>query len=180
MSDHIHKRHNKNVLLYHIVCPIKYRRKVLTDEVEKGLKEIQKMPSYSGLPDQEFIEFMKVHFQWEFLHKGTEGVVFKKQTGDVTVAIKVINSEQLNPHSARSSTAVKAQLLRLFKQECNVEGGDVYACSPNVMVMEYIDAPLLEDYFPEERKKEMGQGNMGTCKLCFRSPDLCKPGIVWP
>ncbi|MFH1626916.1 MAG: transposase [bacterium] len=28
------------MLLYHIVCPIKYRRKVLTNEVEKGLKEI--------------------------------------------------------------------------------------------------------------------------------------------
>ena len=27
-------------MLYHIVCPVKYRRKVFTDEVEKGLKDI--------------------------------------------------------------------------------------------------------------------------------------------
>ena len=40
MSDHAIKRHNKNLLLYHIVCPIKYRRKVLTNEVAKGLKDI--------------------------------------------------------------------------------------------------------------------------------------------
>lgn len=38
MNEHIHKRHNKNLLLYHIVCPIKYRRKVLTDASEETLK----------------------------------------------------------------------------------------------------------------------------------------------
>ena len=40
MSEHVIKRHNKNLLLYHIVCPIKYRRKVLTEDVEEGLKQI--------------------------------------------------------------------------------------------------------------------------------------------
>jgi REP element-mobilizing transposase RayT len=38
MSEHIHKRHNKTLLLYHIVCPIKYQRKVLTDASEQTLK----------------------------------------------------------------------------------------------------------------------------------------------
>jgi len=40
MSEHIHKRHNKSLLLYHIVCPSKYRRKIFIDEVEKTLKEV--------------------------------------------------------------------------------------------------------------------------------------------
>ena len=40
MSRHVIKPHNKNLLLYHIVCPIKYRRKVLTERVEQGLKEV--------------------------------------------------------------------------------------------------------------------------------------------
>ena len=39
MSEHIHKRHNKNLMLYHLVCPIKYRRKVLTEAVSTSLKE---------------------------------------------------------------------------------------------------------------------------------------------
>ncbi|HLW14384.1 MAG TPA: IS200/IS605 family transposase, partial [Aequorivita sp.] len=26
MSEHIHKSHNKSLLMYHFVCPIKYRR----------------------------------------------------------------------------------------------------------------------------------------------------------
>lgn len=37
MSEHIHKRHNKNLLLYHLVCPIKYRRSVMNEEVEQSL-----------------------------------------------------------------------------------------------------------------------------------------------
>ena len=41
MEDkHFIKSHNKNLLLYHFVCPAKYRRKVFTKEVEKTLKEI--------------------------------------------------------------------------------------------------------------------------------------------
>lgn len=42
MSDHIHKRHNKNLLLYHLVCPIKYRRSVLSEPVENSLVEVCK------------------------------------------------------------------------------------------------------------------------------------------
>ena len=37
MSEHIHRRHNKALLLYHCVFPIKYRRSVLSDKVEVSL-----------------------------------------------------------------------------------------------------------------------------------------------
>ena len=40
MSEHIKKSHNKSLLLYHLVCPIKYRRKVLSPEVSETLKMI--------------------------------------------------------------------------------------------------------------------------------------------
>ena len=40
MSKYIHKSHNVNVLLYHIVCPAKYRKAVFTKEVEKELRNI--------------------------------------------------------------------------------------------------------------------------------------------
>lgn len=36
-KDHIHKSHNKSALLYHLVCPVRYRRKAITDEVEKTI-----------------------------------------------------------------------------------------------------------------------------------------------
>ncbi len=42
MSEHIHKNHNKSLLLYHLVCPIKYRRSVLSNHVEASLIEVCK------------------------------------------------------------------------------------------------------------------------------------------
>ena len=42
MSEHIHKSHNKSLLLYHLVCPIKYRRSVLSEGVEASLIEVCK------------------------------------------------------------------------------------------------------------------------------------------
>ena len=40
MSDYIHKHHKVSVLLYHIVCPAKYRRVVFDDAVDQDLKAI--------------------------------------------------------------------------------------------------------------------------------------------
>jgi putative transposase len=40
VSRFIHKSHNVSVLLYHIVCPAKYRRIVFSPEVGIKLKEV--------------------------------------------------------------------------------------------------------------------------------------------
>ena len=40
MSEFIHKHHNVSVLLYHIVCPAKYRRSVFSAAVDQKLKEV--------------------------------------------------------------------------------------------------------------------------------------------
>jgi len=40
VSIYLHKSHNVSVILYHIVCPAKYRRVVFSDEVDNELKEI--------------------------------------------------------------------------------------------------------------------------------------------
>lgn len=37
MSQYIHKSHNVSVLLYHYVCPAKYRRVIFDDSVDKIL-----------------------------------------------------------------------------------------------------------------------------------------------
>ena len=42
MSKTIIRSHNRNLLLYHLVCPAKYRRKVFTKEVSNSLKNICK------------------------------------------------------------------------------------------------------------------------------------------
>jgi putative transposase len=39
-SDYIHKSHNVSVLMYHFVCPAKYRRVVISKDVDLTLKEV--------------------------------------------------------------------------------------------------------------------------------------------
>ena len=40
MPKHICKQHNVSCLLYHLVCPAKYRRKVFSESVETTLKKV--------------------------------------------------------------------------------------------------------------------------------------------
>ncbi|MGH2613462.1 MAG: IS200/IS605 family transposase [Rhabdochlamydiaceae bacterium] len=40
MSEHIKKEHNKTLLLFHLVCPVRYRRKAFTEAVTQSLREI--------------------------------------------------------------------------------------------------------------------------------------------
>ena len=39
MSRYIHKSHNVSVLMYHIVCPAKYRKAIFGKNVDKELKK---------------------------------------------------------------------------------------------------------------------------------------------
>lgn len=63
MSEHIIKRHNKTLLLYHIVCPAKYRRKVFTEEVEKTLKEV-----CMGIAERHEIHFVEIGTDEDHVH----------------------------------------------------------------------------------------------------------------
>lgn len=38
--EHIRKRHNVSLILYHLVCPAKYRREIFTEEVSRTLKQV--------------------------------------------------------------------------------------------------------------------------------------------
>ena len=58
MSEFIRKQHNVSVLLYHIVCPAKYRKAIFTAEVDEKLKEI--------------CEEISLRYEIEFLEIGTD------------------------------------------------------------------------------------------------------------
>ena len=54
MSEYVHKSHKVSVLLYHYVCPAKYRRVVFPEAVDKSLKEV--CLEISKRYEMEFIE----------------------------------------------------------------------------------------------------------------------------
>ncbi|MFH1233228.1 MAG: IS200/IS605 family transposase [Patescibacteria group bacterium] len=39
-DKHIKKSHNKSLLLYHVVCPVGYRKKVFTEIISQSIKDI--------------------------------------------------------------------------------------------------------------------------------------------
>ncbi|MFC1659518.1 IS200/IS605 family transposase [Pseudomonadota bacterium] len=63
MSEHVHKKHNKTLLLYHIVFPVKYRKKVLTKEVSETLKNI-----CIGISERYEINFLEIGSDTNHIH----------------------------------------------------------------------------------------------------------------
>jgi putative transposase len=83
MSKYIYKSHNVSVLLYHLVCPIKYRKKILAEKVLTELKNISKEIS--------------LHYEIEFIEIGTDGdhvhfLIQSVATYSVTKISKMVKS----------------------------------------------------------------------------------------
>lgn len=63
MSDHILKRHNKTLLLYHLVFPLKYRRSVITKEIGETLKQI-----CIEISDRYEVHFVEIGYEPDHVH----------------------------------------------------------------------------------------------------------------
>jgi putative transposase len=63
MSKLIHKSHNVSILMYHTVCPAKYRRVVFTPEVEEVLKDV-----CMGIEERYEIEFLEIGTDRDHVH----------------------------------------------------------------------------------------------------------------
>ncbi len=63
MSEIIRKDHNVNVLIYHIVCPAKYRRAVISEEIEKKLQKV-----CMGIAARYEIKFLEIGSEKDHVH----------------------------------------------------------------------------------------------------------------
>lgn len=63
MSTYIHKRHNVSTILYHLVCPTKYRRVVITEKVDMIMKEVCK-----DISDRYQIHFLEIGTDKDHVH----------------------------------------------------------------------------------------------------------------
>ena len=89
MSEHTTKRHNKTLLLYHIVCPLKYRRSVITEEIGEGLKEI-----CLQISERYEINFIEIGYESDHVHFLVQSVP-KMNVSEITRTIKSITAKQL-------------------------------------------------------------------------------------
>jgi len=93
-SKYIHKSHNVSVLLYHYVCPAKYRRVVISDAVDKTLKE-----TCLEISKRYQIHFLEIGTDDNHVHFLVQSVPTYSATKIVTVIKSIIAREvfQQNP-----------------------------------------------------------------------------------
>ncbi len=89
MSDHIHKSHNVSALLYHIVCPTKYRRAVVTRDVDIVIKDV-----CLGISDRYEITFLEIGTDKDHVHFLVQSVPTYSPTKIVTM-IKSLTARQV-------------------------------------------------------------------------------------
>jgi putative transposase len=89
VSEHVFKRHNKNLLLYHIVCPAKYRRKVFTKEVSQSLKEV-----CIGVGERYEIHFVEIGVDKDHVHFLVQSVPMMRPK-DIVQTIKSITGKEI-------------------------------------------------------------------------------------
>jgi len=89
VSEHVIKRHNKTLLLYHLVFPLKYRRKIISDEIGFSLKEV-----CLGISERYEVQFIEIGYEPDHVHFLVQSVPNYSVTEMVTM-LKSITSKQL-------------------------------------------------------------------------------------
>lgn len=88
-DEHIYKSHNKSLLLYHLVFPAKYRRKIFTNEVEKSLRDI-----CIGISQRYEINFVEIGVDEDHVHFLIQSVPMLSVT-QIVKMLKSISARQL-------------------------------------------------------------------------------------
>ena len=100
MSTYIHKSHNVSVLLYHYVCPAKYRRKIFTETVDKALRDV-----CLEISERYEINFVEIGSDTDHVHFLIQSVPTYSPTRIITI-LKSISAREI----FRRCPEVKKQL----------------------------------------------------------------------
>ena len=89
MSEYVHKSHNVSVLLYHFVCPTKYRRIVFTEKVDQSLKNI-----CLEISKRYEIEFIEIGTDKDHVHFLIQSIPAKSPS-KIIQAVKSITAKEI-------------------------------------------------------------------------------------
>jgi REP element-mobilizing transposase RayT len=89
VSQYVHKSHNVSALLYHLVCPTKYRRSVLTNQVDLALRDI-----CLGIAERYEIVFLEIGADRNHVHFLVQSVPAYSPT-QIVRTIKSITAREL-------------------------------------------------------------------------------------
>ena len=134
MEDrHIKKSHNKSLLMYHIVCPAKYRQKVFSKDVEKTLKKVCK-----GISQRYEIHFIEIGTDENHVH-------FLVQSVPMYSPKKIVNT-------VKSITAI--QIFKLHPEVKTLLWGGKFWTSGYYVntVGQYGNADVIKNYVKNQGK----------------------------
>ena len=93
MSEYLHKSHNVSVLLYHIVCPAKYRKVVIDEEVDKTIKE-----TCEGIGQRYEIKFLEIGAEKDHVHFLVQSVPSYSPTKIVATIKGIVSRRVFEAH----------------------------------------------------------------------------------
>ena len=89
MSHLVRKSHNVSILLYHFVCPAKYRKAVIDKEVDQVLKEV-----CLDIADRYQVEFLEIGTDKDHVHFLVQSVPTYSPTKIITM-IKSLTAREV-------------------------------------------------------------------------------------
>ena len=89
MTEHIYKSHNKTLFLYHLVCPVKYRRKAISKEVSDSVKHI-----CHEISERYEIHFVEIGTDEDHVHFLIQSVPVLSPT-TIATTVKSITAKQV-------------------------------------------------------------------------------------
>ena len=146
MSEHIHKSHNKSLLMYHFVCPIKYRRTVLDAEVSESFKGI-----CLEIEERYDIHFLEIGLDGNHVH-------FLIQSVPMNSPKKIINS-------VKSITA--KEIFRLHPEvKRKLWGGKFWSSGYYVnTVGQYANEEVIKKYLQNQGKSNYEKVHTNQLRL---------------
>ncbi len=135
MSIYIHKRHNVSVLLYHLVCPAKYRKFVFDNVVDEKLKEV-----CLDIAKRYSIAFIEIGVEEDHVHFLIQSVPMYSPTKIATI-VKSITAREV----FRKCPEVKKQLW----------GGEFWTKGYFVnTVGKYVNKEVIREYVKNQGREE--------------------------
>ena len=93
MSEFIHKSHNVSVLLYHIVCPAKYRRIVIDESVDKTIQK-----TCEEISKRYEIQFLEIGTERDHVHFLVQSIPAYSPTKIVTTIKGILSRKIFEEH----------------------------------------------------------------------------------
>ena len=153
MSEYIHKSHNVTVLMYHFVCPAKYRRVVIDEKVDQVIKE-----TCQEIEKRYEIKFLEIGTDQDHVHFLIQSV----PTYSPKKIIQIVKSI--------TAKAVFAQCPEVKKK---LWGGEFWTDGYYVATVgEHGNEEVIGKYVRE-------QGQEGNYKKLYRATEKAKQYTIW-